>query len=66
MFKVMLDCRTGTRRLTSDTTSTYWEDLYHVVTFSCEQTAEAAQAIVDAQRLNPQVRNAWVESRQNA
>ncbi len=57
----MVCCRTGTRRLVGDR----WEDRYHVITWSVEDTEDEARRVAAALRagdpLRKEAREIWVE-----
>lgn len=58
-WAVMLECRAGTMRLIGDA----WEDDYHVITWTTEDTEEKARDEARRQKeTNPrEVRRAWAE-----
>ena len=45
-YDIMIECRAGTKRLTSDTKGTIWENCFHVITWCREYSLADAEATV--------------------
>jgi len=47
-YDVMIECRSGTKRLIDDTKGTRWESDFHIITWCREYSEKAAQETVDS------------------
>ncbi len=59
---VVIECKSGTKRLISNTQGTFWEDNYHIITWCTKKSREAAELkILTLLKDNPNIKRAWVE-----